>query len=248
MIKMTPDEFVSLAKTQPSEVEKKIISFISRENDRHESGEITASTVGNVLKAIRTLLEMNDVYLNWKKIRRILPKARRYALDRMPTTDEIQDIINVADLRGKPLTLVFISSGIREGAIEGLKVRDYTRIDKQGQKIDYRSRDGIGNKATSASSIGRLVVYNEDPERYVTFTTSEACEAIDKYLEFRAEHGEMITDDSPLFRDKFDPVKGQYGHGKQNSKELVIPMTGPSVRQNKKLTKILQQASSFDWN
>ncbi len=41
----------------------------------------------------------------------------------------------------------------------------------------------------------------------------------------------MITDDSPLFRDKFDPVKGQYGHGKQNSKELVIPMTGPSVRQ-----------------
>ena len=40
----------------------------------------------------------------------------------------------------------------------------------------------------------------------------------------------MITDDSPLFRDKFDPVKGHYGHGKKNSKEL-IPMTGPSVRQ-----------------
>jgi hypothetical protein len=228
MVKMTPDEFVSLAKIQPSEVEKKIISFISRENDRHERREITASTVGNVLKAIRTLLEMNDVYLNWKKIRRILPKARRYALDRMPTTEEIQDIINVADLRGKPLTLVFISGGIREGAIEGLKVIDYTRIDKQGQKIDYRSRE---NKSTSASSIGRLVVYNEDPERYVTFITSEACEAIDKYLEFRAEHGEVITDNSPLFRDKFDPVKGQYGHGKKNSNELVIPMTGPSVRQ-----------------
>jgi hypothetical protein len=226
IVKMTPDEFVCLAKTQPSEVEKKIISFISRENDRHERGEITASSVGNVLKAIRTLLEMNDVYLNWKKLRRILPKARRYALDRMPTTEEIQDIINVADLRGKPLTLVFISGGIREGAIEGLKVRDYTRIDKQGQKIDYRSRD-----ASVTSSIGRLVIYNGDPERYVTFITSEACEAIDKYLEFRAEHGEMITDDSPLFRDKFDPVKGQYGHGKENSNELVIPMTGPSVRQ-----------------
>jgi hypothetical protein len=226
VVKMAPDEFVSLAKNQPSEVEKKIFSFISRENDRYESGDITASTVGNVLKAIRTLLEMNDVYLNWKKIRRILPKARRYALDRMPTTEEIQDIINVADLRGKPLTLVFISSGIREGAIEGLTVRDYTRIDKQGQKIDYRSRDAL-----VTSSIGRLVVYNGEPERYVTFTTSEACDAIDKYLEFRAEHGEMITDDSPLFRDKFDPVKGQYGHGKKNSKELIIPMTSPSVRQ-----------------
>src|SRR5262249_15136684 len=138
---------------------------------------------------------------------------------------EIQDIINVADLRGKPLTLVFISSGIREGAIEGLTLRDYTRNDKQGQKIDYRNRDAL-----VTSSIGRLVVYNAEPQRYVTFTTSEVCDAIDKYLEFRAEHGEMITDDSPLFRDKFDPVKGQYGHGKNNSKEL-IPMTGPSVRQ-----------------
>ena len=67
------------------------------------NGEITASTVGNVLKAIRTLLEMT-----WKNIWRIIPKPRRYALDRVPTIDEIQDIINVADLRGKALTLVFI--------------------------------------------------------------------------------------------------------------------------------------------
>ena len=37
MVKMTPDEFVALAKNQPSEVEKKIFSFISRENDRYES-------------------------------------------------------------------------------------------------------------------------------------------------------------------------------------------------------------------
>ena len=36
---------------------------------------------------------------------------------------------------------------------------------------------------------------------------------------------------SPLFRDKFDPIKGLYGHGKNNSKEVVIPMTAPAVRQ-----------------
>jgi len=226
---MTPDEFVSLAKNQvtASEAEKKIISFISKENDRKENGEITASTVGNALKAVRTLLEMNDVtYFNWKRIKRILPKARKYALDRNPTTEEIRDIVNVADLRGKPLTLLFTSSGIREGAMEGLKVRDYTRIDRQtGQKISYKNQEAM------TTTLGRLVVYNGEPERYVTFTTSECCDAIDKYLEFRAEHGEVITDSSPLFRDKFDPVQGQYGHGKKNSKELVIPMTPHSIRQ-----------------
>jgi len=175
---MTPDEFVSLAKNQvtASEAEKKIISFISKENDRKENGEITASTVGNALKAVRTLLEMNDVtYFNWKRIKRILPKARKYALDRNPTTEEIRDIVNVADLRGKPLTLLFTSTGIREGAMEGLKVRDYTRIDRQtGQKISYKNQEAM------TTTLGRLVVYNGEPERYVTFKTSECCDAIDK--------------------------------------------------------------------
>jgi len=209
-IKMTPDEFVDKAHMQPGGAEKKIISFVSSENERYEKGEITAATVANALKAIRLLLEMNDVTLNWKKIRRILPKARRYALDRTPTLGEMHEIIEAADFRGKALTLVLTSSAIREGAIQYLKVRDYTRIEQDGKLV-----------------AGRLIVYNGDPERYLTFITPEASIAIDKYLEFRTEHGEKITNDSPLFRDKFD----QYGHGKKDAKEAAIPMTAPSVRQ-----------------
>jgi integrase len=214
-VKMVPDEFVAKAKCQPSLIEKRIISFINEQNSRAEKGEITAGTVGNAIKAVRLLLEMNDVItLNWKKIRRVLPKARRYALDRIPTAEEIQDIIEAADIRGKALTLVFTSSGIREGAIEQLKVADYTRTNR----------------------IGRLTVYNGDPERYVTFISPDTCTALDKYLNFRREHGENISDDSPLFRDKFDPIKGlegrgHHGHSRKDSKEVVIPMTAPSVRQ-----------------
>jgi integrase len=140
---------------------------------------------------------MNDVSLNWKKIRRVLPRARRYALDRIPTNDEIQEIVEFADVRGKALTFVFISSGIREGAIN-FKISDYTRIERDGRTV-----------------AGRLMVHNGDPERYVTFINPAACDALDKYVEFRRQHGEIISSDSPLFRDKFDPVKGQYGHGKR---------------------------------
>lgn len=57
---------------------------------------------------------MSDVQLNWKKIRRVLPRARRYALDRVPTIDELREILDAADLRGKALTLIFTTSGIRE--------------------------------------------------------------------------------------------------------------------------------------
>jgi hypothetical protein len=214
MMKFTPKDFIDLAKNDPSSSERKIISFISIQNSRAKRGEITSGTVSNSLKAIRLLLEMNDVSLNWKKIRRVLPRARRYALDRIPTVKEIQEIVEAADLRGKALTLVLASSGVREGAIEYFRVKDFTTIEREEKIV-----------------AGRLVVYNGDPERYTTFLTSEACHALDKYLNFRREHGEDIKASSPLFRDKFDPIKGQYGHGKQDSRNVVIPMTAPSVRQ-----------------
>lgn len=79
---MTPDTFVAKAKLDQSSIESKIISFISAQKSRAQKGEITAGTVGNAIKAVRVLFEMNDVLsINWKKIKRVLPKARRYALD-----------------------------------------------------------------------------------------------------------------------------------------------------------------------
>ncbi|MFL6328505.1 MAG: hypothetical protein ACJ706_03015 [Nitrososphaeraceae archaeon] len=68
-IKLAPDDFIAAAKRNSSSIEKQIISFISKQNSRAEHGEITTATVGNCLKAVRLLLEMNDVSLNWKKIR-----------------------------------------------------------------------------------------------------------------------------------------------------------------------------------
>jgi hypothetical protein len=41
----------------------------------------------------RLFLETSDVQLNWKKILRLLPGARRYALDRMPTIEELHEIL-----------------------------------------------------------------------------------------------------------------------------------------------------------
>jgi hypothetical protein len=80
--------------------EKMIIGFAFKLKSRYEKGEIAAGTVHNYVKCVRLLLEMNDVLLNWKKISRILPKVRRYALDRIPTTDEIREILDACDTRG----------------------------------------------------------------------------------------------------------------------------------------------------
>ena len=196
-----PDAFVEFAKNNPALAENKIIAFLSSERARADRGKISAGTINNWVKAARLFLEMSDVQLNWKKIRRVLPRARRYALDRVPTIDELREILDAADLRGKALlTLIFTSSGIREGAIPYLQVSDYSHVKKEGHLV-----------------AGRLQVYSGDPECYVTFITPEACIVIDKYLDFRRQHGEEISLTSPLFREKFDPVSGLHEVDKNNN-------------------------------
>lgn len=98
---LVPDDLVAMAKMNSSSVERMIISFISTQNSRAQKGEITTATVGNCLKSVRLLLEMNDISLNWKKIRSVLPRARRYALDRIPTVEEIHEIIEASTLGKK---------------------------------------------------------------------------------------------------------------------------------------------------
>jgi hypothetical protein len=89
---VSPDAFVEFARNNSVLAENKIIAFLSSERARADRGEISAGTINNWVKAARLFLEMSDVQLNWKKIRRVLPRARRYALDRVPTMDELREI------------------------------------------------------------------------------------------------------------------------------------------------------------
>jgi hypothetical protein len=74
-IDLSPDAFVQFAKDNPPGAEKNIISFLSQDRLKIERGEITAGTVNNWIKAVRLFLEMNDIVVNWKKIRRMLQIA-----------------------------------------------------------------------------------------------------------------------------------------------------------------------------
>ena len=156
-LKMTPEGFLSIAQKNPSTAEKKIISFALELKERNEKGEIAAGTVHNCVKCMRLLLEMNDIFLNWKKISRILPRVRRYALDRIPTTEEMLEILDASDIRSKALTLVLLSSGIREGAIEMLRIGDYVPIKRNGKTV-----------------AGKIIIYSGEPEQYLAFITLEA--------------------------------------------------------------------------
>ena len=64
-----------------------------------------------------------------------LPRVRRYALDRIPRNDEMREILHASDIRSKALTLVLLSSGIREGSTELLLIGDYVPIKRDGKRV-----------------------------------------------------------------------------------------------------------------
>jgi hypothetical protein len=134
---------------------------------------------------------MNDVLLPWKRITRGLPKPRRYANDRAPTIEEIRKIIEYPDRRIKSIVLIMASSGIRLGAWDYLRWKHIIPITREGKIVAAKIR-----------------VYQGDPEEYFSFITPEAYFELEKWLLYRGECGEKITEESWILRNIWDRNKG----------------------------------------
>jgi hypothetical protein len=53
---------------------------------------------------------MNDIPIPWKKIRKGLPRVRKFGDDRAPTIEEIRRIIGYPDRRIKAIVFVIIQN------------------------------------------------------------------------------------------------------------------------------------------
>jgi integrase len=142
-----------------------------------------SSTVLFHATTLKFFYTMNDVTsLNWKKIAKVLPKARKAVEDRPYTIHEISRLLEKVDQRGKVIILLMASSGIREGAIHLLKIAHLERV----------------------QDIYKITVYKNEPEEYFTFCSTECVKAIDDYFTYRERYGEIIKPYSPLIREQFN--------------------------------------------
>jgi integrase len=101
--------------------------------------------------------------------------------DAWSTGDVSKMISFTSELRTKTLVHFLASSGIRIGALEGLKIQNITQIE------DCKS----------------ILVYEGSTEEYVTFLTPEASVLFDEYIQKRISDGEKITPKSPAFRSSY---------------------------------------------
>jgi integrase len=182
----------SLLKLSQQELSNLIIKYLV-------SQKISSQYKNVIMATIKHACEMNDVILNWKKLKKFIKSEKTdneiNGKDRGYTHEEIQKILDFSDQRLKTAFLVLASSGIRIGALQSIRIGDLEKID----------------------NLYKITVYRGDREEYITFCTPECAKEIDTYLDFRERRGEKITQDSYLLVRKFSlktKVKGKEFRGR----------------------------------
>jgi integrase len=163
----------------PRKVEEKILEFVQSLKGRG----IRAKTIGLHLTALWHFYTFNNVtQINWTVLRKYLPEHQRAIKDRAYTVEEIRAVMKEADVRMRFVIALLSSTGMRIGAVPALTVGDFERV---------------GN-------LCKFTVYSRTPGEYITFGTPECLMLGEQYLEHRKRHGEVLTQQSPLVRNKFD--------------------------------------------
>jgi integrase len=177
-------------KTKGKVLQEKIIEYVIQ---LKKSGA-SYSRINVIVSAMQAYCDAYDIDVNFDKVRRYMPEHVRKIKDRAYTREEIRTLLDAANTRVRMLILLFVSTGMREGAVPGLRLKHLTKMQDGCYKIS---------------------LYDEDVSKQVTvFTTIECSQAIDAYLKYREAEGEVLKPESPLIRkefswrdaNKFEPV------------------------------------------
>lgn len=179
-----PDEFLKRAKADPKFAEKLVMDFILKSRSK-----VSSASVASYTAPVKSFLVFNDVPLNSRRLRGVMPVVRKVGRDRAPTVQEIRKAIEYGDLRMRTVILLMVSSGIRIGAFDYLKRKDVQVLQ---------------------SGRGLLTVYRDEPEEYKTFVSAEALATLKEYENERERYFEKLTPDSPLISMEILPKRGQH--------------------------------------
>lgn len=164
--------------------------------------KLNANTIPVVMAAIKSLFVMNDVELNFQKIRRMYPAQVKKSGNRSYTKEQIQEMLQYATKkRVRALILFLASTGCRIGVVEDLKIHHLEKIPN-----GYYS----------------VLFYEGDKAEYVGFLTPEAGKAVEKYLEERRKDGDHINSESPLFREEYESGILKAKHMSKQSAQMLL--------------------------
>ncbi len=146
------------------------------------------SSIDGQISALELFFAMNDKILNFKKIRKMSPIQLKIQGNGSYTIEDIKRMLEATtSLRNKAIIHCLASLGCRPNAFcdPPLRLRHLREV-----KNGYYS----------------VLMYEGSIEEYTGYLTKEASNSVKMYLEERQRQGEVITPESPLFRNLYRVV------------------------------------------
>ncbi len=207
LVKLSPTEIVKEAKTNRREFENLLFDFVT--NLRHE--EKAASYIENYVTCVKSWLRFNDIILVRKIKIGDTTRTPTIEDERVPTKNELKQILSYAKDRGKCSIAFMAFSGLRPQVLgkgdgsDGLELRDLPELEISGNEIVFTK---IPTRVVVRPELSKA------KHRYFTFLGPEGCEHLKSYLEKRIARGENLVPDSAIIA--FKSGYGDTGHRVSN--------------------------------
>jgi len=194
-----PDQIIQSCQDQDGDPNPKAIAKYTRLLDDFignlQAEGLAPGTVSNHVKGVKCLFRCSGLKLD---LAYTLSKRTVYS-DRAPTPEELQHIIDMADLREKVIISMLALAGFRIGTLIKLQ---YRHVKRDLEKLVTPIHIHVEAEITKGK-------YHD----YDTFIGQEAAEYLRAYLEQRRQGSptgrtppEVIHDESPLIRDEHSKV------------------------------------------
>lgn len=202
--KTTPSDLAKMGSKNIRKIEDLLMDFV----DRMEEKKHAPQYIGVYKKAVRSWMQHNSIDLKRKIKIRNVESTPTLENERIPTKDEMNQILAYADERTKVMIALISQSGLRPESIgnytgtDGLQLKDLPEMTIKGREVAF---------SRVPTMIVVRSVLSKASHRYFTFMTKQGCDFIKAYLEKRMAAGEALDESSALIAIK----KGREKAGKR---------------------------------
>jgi hypothetical protein len=187
----TPTSLIETAQHDKKKIENLLMDFTTQLSTEKKA----PGYIRNYIKSVKTWLTFNGIELKQKINIGNLNQQPTIDNEVVPTKDELKQLFNYADDRGRTSIAFMSQSGLRPESLgyangeDGLEIRDLPELEIKGTTVTF-------------SKIPTIVVVraslNKAGHQYFTFLSEEGCEYLKAYLEKRLANEEKLIKDSAI--------------------------------------------------
>jgi integrase len=212
----------------PKSIEEILIRYIVF---MREKG-LAYQTILGRLSAVTAFLEVNDVTVNHKKLKRFMGENNKTIRDEAYTREDLSKMFEQATFRTRLIISIYSSTGIRKAALVDLKLKHIHKI-----KIDSLNQ-----------YIYKFTVYENSKDEYYTFCTPECASLIDTYLQQRRQVGEKINEEeSWLIRNEFNYLEARQARNSRPTNVQALQIMISRLLEKIELRKINHSTENYQY-